>query len=80
MPNFIFNPVSELINLALGWFLMSYLQSLARAVLTGAKGVIVSRFNSIAFFHDKPAAILNIVIMATIWVVTHAIWFALHRK
>lgn len=80
MPRIVFNPVSFAINLAIGWFFMSFLQSAARTLLRGKGGELIPRFKTIAFFHDKPAAILNIVLIVVIWVVTTSIWFKFHQK
>ncbi len=80
MNKFNFNPISFALNIAIGWCIMSFLQAAARTLLKGSRGDLIPRFKTIAFFHDKPAAILNIVIMVTLWVVTTSIWFKFHQK
>ena len=80
MPKIAFNPVSFAINLTIGWFIVSFFQSAARTLLRGNPGELIPRFKTIAFFHDKPAAILNIVLIVVIWVATTSIWFRFHQK
>jgi len=80
MPKFSFNLGSFIINVAIGWFLMSFLQATVRALRAGVRGDIIPRFKTIAFFHDKPAGLLNIAIMAGIWSVTTTLYFALRRR
>lgn len=80
MSRIAFNPAGILVNLAIGWCLMSFMQALVRGIGAGSQEGLVERFKSIALFHDRPAAFLNAAIMAAIWVVTTGIWFAVHRK
>ncbi len=80
MPKIAFNPVSFAVNVAIGWFIMSFLQAAARVLLREKGSELIPRFKTIAFFHDKPAAILNIVLMVIIWVVTTSLWFKFHQK
>ncbi|MCE1157686.1 MAG: hypothetical protein LWX23_11600 [Spirochaetia bacterium] len=80
MPKFNFNLGSFIVNLTIGWFLMSFIQAAVRALRSGARGDLIPRFKTIAFFHDKPAALLNIAIMAGIWIVTTSLYFTLKRR
>ncbi|OHD19761.1 MAG: hypothetical protein A2Y38_12085 [Spirochaetes bacterium GWB1_59_5] len=80
MSRMVFNPASFVINMAIGWFVMSFLQAAARAIIAGNREGLLVRFKSIAFFHDRPAAVLNVAIIAIIWIVTTGIWFAVRRK
>jgi len=80
MPATSFNPVGFLVNLAIGRFSMSFMQATVRALLSGKRGEVLSRFKSIAFSHDRPAAALNVATIAAIWVVATAIWFAIRQK
>lgn len=80
MPKFNFNLGSLIVNLTIGWFLMSFIQAAVRALRSGARGELIPRFKTIAFFHDKPAALLNIAIMAGIWIVTTSLYFTLKRR
>ena len=80
MPKFTFNPVNFAVNLAIGWFFMSFLQAAARTLLRGKGVELIPRFKTIAFFHDRPAAILNIALIVVIWVVTTSLWFKFHQK
>ena len=80
MPKISFNPVSFAVNVAIGWFIMSFLQAATRSLLQGKGADLIPRFKTIAYFHDKSAGILNLVIMAVIWVVTTSLWFKFHHK
>ncbi|MPL78593.1 hypothetical protein SDC9_24462 [bioreactor metagenome] len=80
MPKFNFNLGSFIVNLTIGWFLMSFIQAAVRALRSGGRGELIPRFKTIAFFHDKPAALLNIAIMAGIWIVTTSLYFTLKRR
>ena len=80
MPKIEFNPVSFLLNLVIGWFFISFLQSVARAAFMRNWNDILDRFKSIAFFRDRPAAIVNIAIIMVIWIVATSIWFATRPK
>ncbi|MDX9827695.1 MAG: hypothetical protein RBT73_08100 [Spirochaetia bacterium] len=80
MPKLNFNLGSFIVNLTIGWFLMSFVQAAIPALRTGLRADIIPRFKTIAFFHDKPAAWLNIAIMAGIWIVTTTLYFLLKRR
>ncbi|MFZ3111235.1 MAG: hypothetical protein WA234_11185 [Rectinemataceae bacterium] len=80
MPKFTFNLGSFIMNVAIGWFFMSFMQATISALRAGARNDIIPRFKTIAFFHDRPAAILNIAIMAGIWIVTTTLYFTLKRR
>lgn len=75
-----FNPVGFAINLVIGWFFMSFLQSAFRSLLAGKWDDLVSRFQAIAFFHDGRAAIINIAIIVTIGIVTNILWSWAHHR
>jgi len=75
-----FNPVGFAINLAIGWFFMSFLQSAFHSLLAGKWDGLVSRFQSIALFHDARAAIINVVIILVIGIVTNVLWYQAHQR
>jgi hypothetical protein len=75
-----FNPVSLTINLVIGWFFMSFLQSAFRSLSSGKWDGLAARFQAIAFFHDGRAAVINIAIIVVIGIVTNVLWYqARHR-
>ncbi len=80
MPKIPFNPVSLLVNLTIGWFILSFLQASIRVLLSGARGDLIQRFKSIAFFHEAPAAIINVGIMLVIWIVAMTIWYMVRQR
>ncbi len=80
MSKIAFNPAGVLVNLAIGWFVMSFIHAAVRGFMAGNREGLVARFKSIAFFHDRPAAFLNVAIIVVIYVVTTGIWFAVRRK
>ncbi len=60
-----FNVISFLINLVVGWFLVSFLQSLVVSIATGGWADLLARFQGIALFRDGTGAMINgIVIVA----------------
>jgi hypothetical protein len=74
------NPASIAVNLVIGWFFMSFLQSLVRPLLSGSWAGLGSRFRAIAFFHDGRAALVNIVVIVGIGIVANVLWqMARHR-
>jgi len=75
-----FNPVGFAINLVIGWFFMSFLQSAFRSLVAGKWDALISRFQAIAFFHDGRAAIINIAIIVTIGIVTNILWSWAHHR
>lgn len=80
MPKILFNPVSFLLNMTIGWFFMSFLQASVRVVLSGNRGELIQRFKSIAFFHERPAAIINATIIVIIWIVATTIWYTVRQR
>jgi hypothetical protein len=75
-----FNPATLALNLVIGWFFMSFLQSLFRPLRSGDWVGLGSRFRSIAFFHDGGAAVINIAVILAIAVVANVLWqLARHR-
>lgn len=80
MPKFSFNLGSFIVNVAIGWFIMAFAQGIVRSLQTGNRADIMTRFKTIAFFHDRSAGILSIAIMAGIWIVTTGLYFALKRR
>ena len=69
-----FNPAGFVINLVIGWFIMSFLQSAVRSLFTGNWNGFVSRFHGIAFFHDGWATAINCAVMLAIGIVTTILW------
>lgn len=75
-----FNPASVAINLVIGWFFMSFLQSACRSLFAGNWQGLLSRFRTIAFFHDGRATAINIAAILIIGIVTITLWqLARHR-
>lgn len=66
---------SVIINLALGWFLMAALHVAARSLFGAGWAGFGQRFADIAFFRDRGAGLVNLAIMAGIWVLTTSLWF-----
>ncbi len=75
-----FNPVGFAINLAIGWFFLSFLQSAFGSLVAGKGEALLSRFQAIAFFHDGRAAIINVAIIVTIGIVANVLWFRAHQR
>lgn len=75
-----FNPVGVAINLVIGWFFMSFLQSAFRSLTAGKWDGLVARFKDIAFFHDGRAAAVNIAVILVIGIATNVLWSLAHRR
>jgi hypothetical protein len=58
-----FNIVSFLINLVIGWFLVSFLQAVVLKLLNGGWQDLLAHFRRIAFFQDGTAVLINIIVI-----------------
>jgi len=74
-----FNPVNFIVSMAVGWFFMSFLQSAFRSLVARNWDGLVSRFRTIAFFHDGTAALINILVIVAIGILTTSLWNLAHR-
>jgi hypothetical protein len=74
-----FNPVSGLISLVVGWFLMAVLQAAVRSVFTGDFAGFSRRFMDIGFFRSPNGAVANIVAIVVVGAIGAAVWFARRR-
>lgn len=75
-----FNPVNFLVSLVVGWFVMAFLHSLAVSVFTAAWADLVPRFQAIAFFHDRKAAMIDVLIIVVVGAVTNALWYLARQR
>ena len=75
-----FNPVGFAINLVIGWFFLSFLQSTFASLVAGKWDGLVTRFQGIALFHDARAAVINVVIILVIGIVTNILWYQAHQR
>lgn len=75
-----FNPVSVLISLAVGWFVMAFLHALVASLFSAGTVELIPRFQAIAFFKDRRAAGLDIALIVVIGLVTNVLWFLAHRR
>ncbi|HUX38533.1 MAG TPA: hypothetical protein VMV44_11590 [Rectinemataceae bacterium] len=75
-----FNPLGFAINLAIGWFFISFLQSAFHSLVAGKWDALLSRFQAIALFHDARAAVINVVIILVIGIVTNILWSQAHQR
>jgi hypothetical protein len=74
-----FNPANFIVSIAVGWFVMSFLQSAVIALFSGGWDGLVPRFRSIAFFHDGRAVLINLAVIIAIGIVTTGLWSRFHR-
>jgi len=74
-----FNPINFIISMAVGWFFMSFLQTVARSLFSGDWDNFSSRVRSIAFFHDGRAASINIALIVAIGIAATGIWFLVRK-
>ena len=75
-----FNPVGFAINLAIGWFFLSFLQSAFASLVAGKWDGLIPRFQDIAFFRDARATVINVVIILVIGIVTNILWYQAHQR
>jgi hypothetical protein len=74
-----FNPVNALISLAVGWFLMAFLQAAARCLFAGDFSNLGRRFSDIGLFRDAGGVVVNLVAIVVLGAIGTAIWFARRR-
>jgi hypothetical protein len=58
-----FNIVSFLINLVIGWFLVSFLQAVVLKLLYGGWPDLLAHFRRIAFFQDSTGILINVIVI-----------------
>ncbi len=75
-----FNPASLAVNLVIGWFFMSFLQSLFGPLGSRDWASLGSRFKAIAFFHDGRAAVINLAVIVAIGVAANILWQLARRR
>lgn len=71
-----FNPVSGLIGLVVGWFVMAFLQAAVRSFFAGDLGGLSRRFVDIGLFRSPGGIVVNIVAIVVVGAIGTAIWFA----
>jgi hypothetical protein len=74
-----FNPVNSLIGLAVGWFVMAFLQAAVRSAFAGDLAGLFRRFQDIGLFRSAGGVAVNIVAIVVVGLAGTAIWFARRR-
>ncbi len=74
-----FNPVTFAINLAVGWFLLAFLQTLAVSLFSAGWPDFWTRFLAIALFRNGAGAAINLILVIVLGVGGTALWFFLRR-
>ena len=69
------NPLNMVLNLVIGWFVMSFLQALLRAILSSDRLGIWARFLDIALFRNGSAVLINAIAMVVLGGIGTALWF-----
>ncbi len=80
MKNSSFNPVNFIISLILGWFLVSFLQSLVLLIISANSSGIIQEFKNIAFFQNLRGVIINIIIIVVFGGIGTSLWLKARKK
>lgn len=80
MPEIRFNPINFIISLAVGWFVVSFLQALVICIFSGGWENLIARFGAIALFQDGTGALVNAVIIVVSGGIGTALWAIRQRR
>jgi hypothetical protein len=69
------NPVGMIVNLAIGWFVISFLQAAGRALLSEGGPSLRARFLDIALFRYGPGVLINAIAIVVFGGIGTALWF-----
>ncbi len=74
------NPINSLIGIAVGWFFLAFLHSVAVSLFSAGWADLIPRFQAIAFFHNKRGAMIDVVIIVVIGIITNVAWYMAHHR
>lgn len=69
------NPINWMINLIIGWFMVSLLQAIGFALINGGWKNVIPHFKQIAFFKDSMGALINLIAIVVLGTIGTFIWF-----
>ncbi len=69
------NPFGIAINLAIGWFVISFLQAVLRGIGSSSGSSLWTRFLAIALFRNGPAVLINLIAIAVLGGIGTVLWF-----
>jgi hypothetical protein len=69
------NPLGMIVNLIIGWFVISFLQAILRAILSSDGLGLWARFLDIALFRQGPAILINVIVIVVFGGIGTALWF-----
>ncbi len=69
-----FNIVGFLINLVIGWFLVSFLQAVVLKLLNGGWPDLIAHFSRIALFRDGTGVLINCIVIVVFGGIGFGAW------
>lgn len=75
MANLKINVASMAINVAIGWFVLSFLQALIRSLIAADVSTFWARFLAIALFKNGQGVVINAIVIIVFGGIGTTIWF-----
>ncbi len=74
-----FNPVSGVISLVVGWFVMAFIQAAIRSVFAGDLRGLADRFKDIGLFRSPGGVAVNVAAIVVVGIIGSALLLARRR-
>jgi hypothetical protein len=74
-----FNPIGIAVNLVIGWFVVSFLQTALRSLLSEGWTNFWARFMDTAFFRNGAGVFTNMMVIVVCGGIGTALWFLLKK-
>ena len=69
------NPLGIVVNLAIGWFVLSFLHAALRTIVTTSGPGLWASFLDIALFKNGSAALINLIAIVVLGGIGTTLWF-----
>ena len=79
MTNLNINPIGIVVNLAIGWFVLSFLQAALRSILSSGVPGLWARFLDIALIRNGSGALINLIAIVVLGGIGTAVWFLVKK-
>jgi hypothetical protein len=69
------NPIGMVVNLVIGWFVLSFLQAALRAIVSAGGPGLWAGFLDIALFRNGSAVLINLIAIIVLGGIGTVLWF-----
>jgi hypothetical protein len=75
MTNLHINPLGMVVNLIIGWFVLSFLQTALRSIFVAGGPSLWARFLDIALFRNGSGVLINVIAVIAFGGIGTVLWF-----